>query len=92
MYIGSADKKLYALDAATGAKKWEFAAEGSVDSSPMVVNGVVYVESEGKKVYALDAITGASEWVFQTGGLISTSPCMVTASGNVYHSGVSGVQ
>src|SRR5437763_17199502 len=42
LYAGSTDRRLYALDAATGAKKWEFKTKGRVNSSPAVVNGVVY--------------------------------------------------
>ena len=34
---------------------WKFATDGSVISSPAVVNGVVYAGSQDKNVYALDA-------------------------------------
>ena len=34
VFVGSDDGNLYALDASTGARKWEFGAGYSIDSSP----------------------------------------------------------
>ena len=48
-YIGSSDGNLYALNASTGAKLWSYAGPGG-ESSPVVVNGVVY--ATGSYVYA----------------------------------------
>jgi outer membrane protein assembly factor BamB len=42
---------LYALNASTGALLWSYATQGGVQSSPAVVNGVVYFGSGGS-VYA----------------------------------------
>jgi hypothetical protein len=54
VYVGSHDYKVYALDGATGAKRWEFATLGEVWSSPTIVaGGRVYVGSMDGKVYAL---------------------------------------
>src|SRR6059058_3549616 len=67
VYIGSTqpDNKLYAFDAAgetgcsgtpkTCAPLWTATTGGAVNSSPAVVNGVVYVGSDDNKLYALDA-------------------------------------
>ena len=47
VYVGSDDGNVYALNAATGAKLWNYTTSGAV-SSPAVSNGVVYVgSSEG---------------------------------------------
>ena len=55
MYVGSVDKKVYALNGATGEKKWEFVTGGEVLSSPAVgSDGTIYFGSVDKKVYALD--------------------------------------
>ena len=53
----SGDYKVYALDAVTGAKKWEFATGRHVQSSPAVsMDGTtIYVGSWDRKVYALDS-------------------------------------
>ena len=57
VYIGSEDKKVYALDGATGTKKWEFETGKSqygVRSSPVIgPDGTIYIGSYDKKLYAL---------------------------------------
>ena len=45
---------MYALDAASGDKLWEFGTWNSVSSSPAVVGGTVYVGSWDHKVRAED--------------------------------------
>ncbi|MEE1806534.1 serine/threonine-protein kinase [Streptomyces sp. BE133] len=81
VYIGSS-KRVYALDAATGKKKWAYATGGTVGSSPTVADKVVYVGSSSKRVYALDAVTGKKKWVFVTGGTVEGAPRV--ADGVVY--------
>ena len=53
-----------------------------MDSSPAVVNGVVYIGSDDGNVYALNASTGAMLWSFTTGGRVESSPTVV--NGVVY--------
>jgi outer membrane protein assembly factor BamB len=53
VYVGSNDNNLYALNATTGAKVWNYTTGGSVYSSPAVANGVVYVGSQDHNLYAL---------------------------------------
>ena len=57
---GSRDKKVYALDAASGKPLWEFLTEGMVDASPVVVGERVYVGclSDAGDFYVLDLKTG----------------------------------
>jgi len=62
VYIGSVDGNLYAIDALTGAKKWQFTTGDAVNGTPTVVNDVVYFASWDKKLYALDAETGTKKW------------------------------
>lgn len=66
VYFGSGDRHVYALDAATGALRWEFETGGVVHASPAVADGRVYVGSFDGGFYALDAQTGALLWKFQT--------------------------
>ena len=57
---GSRDKKVYAIDAKTGLEKWNFATDGQVDASPVIVGDRVYVgclSSDGN-FYVLDLKTG----------------------------------
>ncbi|MEW6222649.1 MAG: PQQ-binding-like beta-propeller repeat protein [Candidatus Hadarchaeota archaeon] len=67
VYIGSWDGKLYALNAADGNLKWSYSTGGTIDSTPAVVNGVVFIgsgQSQGETwaVHALDANTGQIIW------------------------------
>ena len=60
---------IFALDAETGAKKWQVKLKGFVQSSPTVLNGVVYIGSSFNTFYALDALTGAEKWTYSQGDL-----------------------
>jgi hypothetical protein len=80
--VGSWDKKVYCLNAASGEKVWEFETGGSVGSSPAVTDNYVYVGSWDKKVYCLNAATGAEVWKFATGDNVDSSPASTT--GYVY--------
>ena len=54
VYVGSNDKKLYAINGKTGVRLWEFITEGAVISSPAIgTDGTVYVGSNDKKLYAI---------------------------------------
>ncbi|MDP7012147.1 MAG: PQQ-binding-like beta-propeller repeat protein [Verrucomicrobiota bacterium] len=84
VYVGSSDKKVYALDGKTGAKKWDFKTGDKVDSSPAIgADGTVYVGSSDNKVYALDGRTGEKKWEFETGREVESSPAIGT-DGTVY--------
>ena len=53
VYVGSLDKKVYALDGQTGVKLWEFETGALVESSPAIgSDGTVYVGSHDNKLYA----------------------------------------
>ena len=54
VYVGSYDKKLYAINGKTGVKLWEFETGDRVFSSPAIgSDGTVYVGSYAKKLYAI---------------------------------------
>jgi outer membrane protein assembly factor BamB len=85
VYIGSVEfssnadaevGKVYALDAATGAKLWSVASNTPFYTSPAVANGVVYATSNGG-VYALNATTGAYLWSYSDGGEWVSHPSIV---------------
>ena len=56
-YIGSEDEHLYAVDLATGAKKWEYKA-GPIKASPAYRDGAVYVGDSNGLFHCVDAKTG----------------------------------
>lgn len=75
IYIGSWDKKLYALDAKSGLVKWTFvpSADGDFLSNPVIKDAIIYF-GVGKTFYAVDANTGKSNWEFTVNLEILSSP------------------
>jgi outer membrane protein assembly factor BamB len=84
VYVGSDDKKLYAINGKSGVKLWEFETGGAVHSSPAIgSDGTVYVGSQDKKLYAINGKTGVKLWEFETGGAVHSSPA-IGSDGTVY--------
>jgi len=54
VYVGSYDRKLYAINGKRGDKLWEFTTGDFVTSSTAIgPDGTVYIGSHDKKVYAI---------------------------------------
>lgn len=53
VYASANDKKLYALDAATGRKLWQYNAGGIINSEPVVAGGALYFGSDDGNMNAL---------------------------------------
>ena len=66
----------------TNNSLWKYQTGDFVDSSPAVVDGVVYIGSGDNNVYALNASTGSKIWSYQTDFLVVSSPAV--AAGVVY--------
>jgi outer membrane protein assembly factor BamB len=90
---GSRDKKVYALDRATGQERWSFITEGMVDGSPVVVGNKVYAGclSSTGEFYVLDLASGKQVQQIILDGAVTGSPavgpdCIVigTERGTVY--------
>ena len=88
--FGSADGKVYALDAATGHTRWTYTIGGPITSSPAVTGGTVYIGSDDHKVYALNAATGHTRWTYTTGGPIGFQFGETVLGGTVYIGNGSG--
>ena len=58
-----------ALHAHDGSVKWKYLTGDDVQSSPAVVDGVVYIASNDGYLYALDADTGSPYWRAPVGDL-----------------------
>jgi outer membrane protein assembly factor BamB len=82
LYVGGGNGDLYALNPATGAVQWSFAAGSGIQSSPAVSNGVVYFGDNAGTVYAVSASTGTELWSYSTGGQVYSSPAV--SGGLVY--------
>ncbi|MDH5595131.1 MAG: PQQ-like beta-propeller repeat protein, partial [Candidatus Bathyarchaeota archaeon] len=80
VYVGSYDRKIYALNASTGALVWNYATGDMVVSSPAVTNGIVYVGSYDHLVYAFGPSPNAQTYsvTFTESGLPSGTSWNVT--------------
>jgi len=82
--------KLYALDADDGSIKWEEEASscsGYWDSSPTIVDGVIYIGDMDSYMRGIDAYSGETIWEYYLSGgpyydYISATPAY--ASGSIY--------
>jgi len=72
---------LVALNARTGRVMWRFRA-GVIESSPLLVGGLVYFGSWDHRVYAVDVGTHRARWTFTTGGEVKGG--LAFARGTVY--------
>jgi len=81
VYVGSDDRSLYALAAATGAQRWRAGLNAAVIAGPALADGVVYAAVAGGQVAAVRESTGAVLWRGTTVGALVSSP--VVADGMV---------
>ena len=71
-----------ALDAVTGALKWEFRLHQPIWAGVMATaGGLVFGGSEEGNFYALDASDGKPLWQFQTGGSMAANPVSFLVDG-----------
>jgi outer membrane protein assembly factor BamB len=89
VYASSWDAGVYAVDAATGEKRWRYdvrtaAPVGFEPEAPSVADGTVYVPVGGAGVHAVDAVTGDLRWRFRRG--LGGGGSLAVADGSVYAS------
>ncbi|MEA2724598.1 MAG: hypothetical protein QOH59_2369, partial [Gemmatimonadales bacterium] len=82
VYVGSRDGAVYALDEATGKRRWRVSHRGSwVIGSPAVHEGKVFAgSSDGHFIHALEPETGREIWNLPTGANVLASPLVVGSS------------
>jgi len=95
VFIAGDDGKARAIDAGSGAERWQFATAGVIKYPPTIWQGRAYVGSGDGYVYCLEAQTGRLLWRFNAapidrhimvyGSLSSTWP---VATGVMVHDGV----
>jgi outer membrane protein assembly factor BamB len=75
LYFGTFDKpgSVYAVDAKTGHVIWRRQLTDQVESSMVVVNGLVFTGCNDGTVRALNALTGKVKWQFRAGGAVKDS-------------------
>ena len=77
VYIGSDDRQLYCLEAATGRPVWVRLVPDGIWSSPCVVDGKVVFGSFDGRLRMLSAADGRSLWSYRTRGAIVSTACIV---------------
>ena len=89
VYVGSYDRKVYCLNATTGAHIWNYTT-GAYFSSPAVAQGKVYVGSTDMKVWCLNASSASmisyerEIWNYTTGWLNDVRSSPAVADDKVY--------
>lgn len=84
----STDDRLYALDTATGKRRW-VVTPGLIGGSPTIANGVVYLTTGNGRLVALDLRNGRTLWSGQIGRKAERAgreepPSAAVAGGTVY--------
>jgi outer membrane protein assembly factor BamB len=82
VYVGSEDGNVYALNTFNGETVWIYRTDGSIISSPILVNRTVYITSNNNQgnaapkniLYALNARTGEQIWNFTIEGYSDSTP------------------
>lgn len=80
VYVGARDGHFYALDAATGARRWRIAHDRTSWSiaSPAVADSLVYEgSSDARFFHALRRADGKEIWRISTPGIVWSSPALV---------------
>ena len=94
VYLGSWDRRIYAIDARTGQKRWEVETGDRVKGAASFRKGTVFIGSYDGRVYALDAASGDSVWTasgqsgFSGGGRVYSTPAL--AYGRVFVGNLDG--
>ena len=78
IYVAYEDGAVRALDAATGAPRWESKLPTRASSAPAVGGGLVLVGGEDGALHALDAADGRPRWRHQTAAPIYAAPTVTT--------------
>jgi len=102
IFVGANDRKVYAINAHTGANIWDYQLGALIDMSTAAIapDGTLFIGCSDGKLYALNP-GGTLKWVFETGGIIKSSPAIDpdretvyigSADGKVYAIAFDGVE
>ena len=70
---GANSDEVIALDAATGqTERWSLTADGMIDTSIVVSDGIGYIGTFGSTFYAIDLSDGSTVWSVRTAGHIGS--------------------
>jgi outer membrane protein assembly factor BamB len=69
IFYSDREKRLVALDEATGKKQWQFPVKGEWLFDPFIVDGTSIGSATKESIFALDAKTGKKLWSVECGGI-----------------------
>jgi outer membrane protein assembly factor BamB/glyoxylase-like metal-dependent hydrolase (beta-lactamase superfamily II) len=72
VYLGGADGRMHAIDAASGAARWVHAGGSRIRQGAALEDGRLYYGAEDGTLRALDAATGTEIWRFASGAAVDT--------------------
>lgn len=82
IYVGSSDKKLYAINTSDGSKKWSYTTNGGLRSSPAIdSSGNIYIGGGDGYLYAI-----------KSDGTLNWKSLQIAANGQSGASGTGGVR
>ncbi len=81
LYVGDTLGKMYAVDAITGAERWQFQGEDGILVSPIVVGDLLVFGDKAGWLYGLGRAEGMERWRLQLPAGVRTEP--VYAEGQV---------
>lgn len=87
VYVASWDFSLYALDAQTGKRQWEFSLGSDhldMMHAPVIKDGKVYTQTENAILYVLDAETGEQLWTYDDYGKATDGVSPIVDDDSVY--------
>lgn len=62
LFFGTADGKLYCLNAQTGTFEWFFETRAALRCPPIVLDDIMYIGSDDNSIYTIHASTGETAW------------------------------
>jgi eukaryotic-like serine/threonine-protein kinase len=71
MYVVSGGA-LHAVDKSGSPAHWSFAGDGTIDTTPVTTNGIVFTGSSSSRLYGINSSTGAQVWTAFAPGAVST--------------------
>ncbi|HEV7172261.1 PQQ-binding-like beta-propeller repeat protein [Pedococcus sp.] len=90
MYLVSGGA-LQAVDKAGSPAHWSFTGDGSIDTTAVTTNGIVFTGSSNGNLYGIDSSTGAQVWTAVAPGPVSTSDAFGMHTGLAAASGLLAV-
>lgn len=75
--FGGQDRRVHAVNKATGKGIWEFRSRGQFNSSPVIVGERVVLGCDDGRVYMLNIADGEEVWSYEIGQSVAGSPAVV---------------